>query len=148
MLRQTPVRSSCGSAPPTRTACSTPRRSTRSLKPIVRSRRVDMRHVLASAGIAILVATRAVAAQELTIDWSRTAVPGGVVRAREGPGGAPEPEPRSSSPGPTSLHLVTIEHPPVAGPGYVVAGQVRYAGVEGQGYLEMWPVFQAGHRFF
>src|SRR5882672_385820 len=150
MLRQTPVRSSCGSAPPTRTACSTPRRSTRSLKPIVRSRRVDMRYVLASAGIAILVATRAVAAQELTIDWSRTAVPGGVVRAREGPGGAPGLELRGSGSGsgPTSLHLVTIEHPPVAGPGYVVAGQVRYEGVEGQGYLEMWTVFPDGQRFF
>ena len=107
-----------------------------------------MRYVLASAGIAILVATRAVAAQELTIDWSRTAVPGGVVRAREGPGGAPGLELRGSGSGPTSLHLVTIEHPPVAGPGYVVAGQVRYEGVEGQGYLEMWTVFPDGQRFF
>ncbi len=107
-----------------------------------------MRHVLASAGIAILVATRAVAAQELTIDWSRTAVPGGVVRAGEGPGSAPALELRASGSGPTSLHLLTIEHPPVAGPGYVVAGQVRYEGVEGQGYLEMWTVFPDGQRFF
>jgi len=61
-----------------------------------------MRHVLASAGIAILVATRAVAAQELTIDWSRTAVPGGVVRAGEGPGSAPALELRASGSGPTS----------------------------------------------
>src|SRR5207245_1908725 len=37
---------------------------------------------------------------------------------------------------------------PVAGPGYVVAGQVRYEGVEGQGYLEMWTVFPDGQRFF
>ncbi len=107
-----------------------------------------MRHVLASAGIAILAATRAVAAQELTIDWSRTAVPGGVVRAGEGPGSAPALELRASGSGPTSLHLFTIEHPPVAGPGYVVAGQVRYEGVEGQGYLEMWTVFPDGQRFF
>ena len=84
-----------------------------------------MRHVLASAALALFVATRVVAAQELTIDWSRTAVRG-----------------------PTSLHLVTIDHPPVAGPGYVVAGQVRYQGVEGQGYLEMWTVFPDGQRFF
>ncbi len=107
-----------------------------------------MRHVLASAGIALLVATRAVAAQELTIDWSRRAVPGGVVRAGEGPGGAPVLELRALGSGPTSLHLLTIEHPPVAGPGYVVAGQVRYEGVEGQGYLEMWTVFPDGQRFF
>src|SRR3989442_866247 len=145
---RTPVRSSCGSVPRTRTGCSTPRRSTRSLKRIERSRRIDMRHLLASAGMALLVATRVVAAQELTIDWSRTAVPGGVVRAGEGPGGAPVLELRATGSGPTSLHLVTVEHPPVAGPGYGVAGQVRYEGVEGQGYLEMWTVFPDGERFF
>ena len=107
-----------------------------------------MRHVLASACMALLVATRAVAAQDLTIDWSRTVVPGGVVRAGEGPGGTPVLELRATAAGPTSLHLVTIDHPPVSGPRYVVAGKVRYQGVEGQGYLEMWTVFPNGERFF
>ncbi|HYU90540.1 MAG TPA: hypothetical protein VE966_08850 [Gemmatimonadales bacterium] len=107
-----------------------------------------MRHVLASACMALLVATRAAAAQDLTIDWSRTVVPGGVVRAGEGPGGTPVLELRAAASGPTSLHLVTIDHPPVSGPRYVVAGQVRYQGVEGQGYLEMWTVFPNGERFF
>ena len=107
-----------------------------------------MRHVLASAGMALLVATRVVAAQELTIDWSRRVVPGGVVLAGEGPGGATVLELRATGSGATSVHLVTIDHPPVAGPGYVVAGQVRYEGVEGQGYLEMWTVFPDGQRFF
>src|SRR6266853_1931256 len=105
-----PVRSSCGSVPRTRTGCSTPRRSTRSWKLIARSRRIDMRRVLASAGIVLLVATSAVAAQDLTIDWSRTVV--------------------------------------IAGPRYVVSGEVRYQDVEGQGYLEMWTVFPDGQRFF
>jgi len=94
------------------------------------------------------VATRAVAAQDLTIDWSRTVVPGGAVRAGEGPGGTPVLELRATAAGPTSIHLVTIDHPPVSGPRYVVAGQVRYQGVEGQGYLEMWTVFPNGERFF
>ena len=107
-----------------------------------------MRHVLASAGIALLVATRAVAAQEVTIDWSRTVVPGGVVRAGEGPGGAPVLALRASGSGPTSLHLVTIDHPQLAGPRYVVSGEIRYQDVEGQGYLEMWTVFPDGQRFF
>ena len=107
-----------------------------------------MRHVLASAGIALLVATGAAAAQDLTIDWSRTIVTGGVVRPGEGPGGTPALELRAPASGPTSLHLVTIDHPPIAGPRYVVAGQVRYQGVEGQGYLEMWTVFPDGQRFF
>jgi hypothetical protein len=50
--------------------------------------------------------------------------------------------------GPTSLHLVTIDHPAIAGPRYGVSGEVRYQGVEGQGYLEMWSVFPDGQRFF
>ena len=107
-----------------------------------------MRHVLASAGIALLVATRAVAAQEVTIDWSRTVVPGGVVLPGQGPGGTAALELRAAATGPTSLHLVTIDHPPIAGPRYVVSGEVRYQGVEGQGYLEMWTVLADGQRFF
>ena len=107
-----------------------------------------MRHALASAGIALLVATQGVAAQELTIDWSRTAVHDGVVRAGEGPRGAPALELRATASGPTSFHLVTIDHPQIAGPRYVVSGEVRYQGVEGQGYVEMWTVFPDGRRFF
>ena len=107
-----------------------------------------MRHVLASAGIALLLATQGVAAQELTIDWSQTPVHDGVVRAGEGPGGAPALELRATASGPTSFHLVTIDHPQIAGPRYVVSGEVRYQGVEGQGYLEMWTVFPDGQRFF
>src|SRR2546425_9773852 len=143
-----PVRSSGGSALRTRTVCSTPRRSTRSLKRIQRSRRIDMRHVLASAAITLLGAARSLAPQELTIDWSRTVVTGGVVQPGAGPGGAPALELRATASGPPSLHLVTIDHPPVAGPAYVVAGEVRYEGVEGQGYLEMWGVFPNRERVF
>jgi hypothetical protein len=47
-----------------------------------------------------------------------------------------------------SLHVVTIDHPGVAAPGYAVLGEVRYEGVEGQGYLEMWSVFPGDERFF
>ena len=107
-----------------------------------------MRHVLASVAITLFGAARAPGAQELTIDWSRTVVTGGVVQPGAGPGGAPALELRATALSPTSLHLVTIDHPPVAGPAYVVAGEVRYEGVEGQGYLEMWSVFPNGERFF
>src|SRR2546422_2389988 len=107
-----------------------------------------MRHVLASAGMALLVATRAVAAQALTIDGSGGVVTGGVAGSGGGPGGTPALELRATAWGPPSLHLVTIDHPPIAGPRYVVSGEVRYQGVEGQGYLEMWTVFPDGERFF
>src|SRR5438552_11836979 len=105
-----------------------------------------MRPVLAS--VALLMIARPVAAQDVTIDWSRTVVTGGVVSPSEGPGGAPVLELRVPGSGPTSFHLVTIDHPPIAGPAYAVTGQVRYQGVEGQGYLEMWTVFPDGERFF
>ena len=107
-----------------------------------------MRHVLASAGIALLVATRAVVAQDLTIDWSQTVVTAGVVRPGQGPGGTAALELRATASGPTSVHLVTIDHPQIAGPRYVVSGEVRYQDVAGQGYLEMWTVFPDGQRFF
>ena len=107
-----------------------------------------MRHVLASAAMVLLVATSAVAAQDLMIDWSRTVVTAGVVRPSEGPGGRPALELRATATGPTSFHLVTIDHPQIAGPRYVVSGEVRYQDVEGQGYLEMWTVFPDGQRFF
>ena len=107
-----------------------------------------MRHVLASAALTLLGAARSLAPQEVTIDWSRTVVTGGVVQPGAAPGGAPALELRATASGPTSLHLVTIDHPAVAGPAYVVAGEVRYEGVEGQGYLEMWSVFPNGERFF
>src|SRR4029077_11255407 len=55
---------------------------------------------------------------------------------------------RAAVPGTTSFHLVTIDHPGVTAPGYAVLGEVRYQGVEGQGYLEMWSVFSNGQRFF
>src|SRR5206468_12867234 len=136
-----PVRSSGGSALHTRTVYSTPRRSTRSLKRIERSRRIDMRHVLASAALTLLGAARSLAPQEVTIDWSRTVVTGGVVQPGAAPGGAPALELRATASGPTSLHLVTIDHPPAARPAYVVAGEVRYERVEGQAYLALRSVF-------
>src|SRR3989441_9869287 len=105
-----------------------------------------MRPVLAS--VALLMTAHPVAAQDVTIDWSRTVVTGGVVSPSEGPGGAPLLELRVPGSGPMSFHLVTIDHPPIAGPAYAVAGQIRYQGVEGQGYLEMWTVFPDGQRFF
>jgi len=88
------------------------------------------------------------AAQDVTIDWSRTVVTGGVVLPGGGPGGAAVLELCTPGPGPASLHLVTIDHPSITGPAYAVTGQVRYQGVEGQGYLEMWTVFPDGERFF
>ena len=107
-----------------------------------------MRHVLANVGMALLVAAGPAAAQEPTIDWSHTTVAGGVALPGEGPDGATALQFRATVPGGTSFHLVTLDHPEVTAPGYAVRGEIRYQGVEGQGYLEMWSVFPNGQRFF
>lgn len=46
------------------------------------------------------------------------------------------------------MTVVTIERPAVAGPRYALTGQVRYEGVEGAGYLELWNYFPDGSHFF
>jgi len=69
---------------------------------------------------------------------------GGVVRAGEGPGGRRARAPCLGS-GPTSLHLLPIEHPPVAGPGYVAAGR---SGTRCEGRVPRdVTVFPDGQRF-
>src|SRR5439155_23867059 len=60
----------------------------------------------------------------------------------------PGAEGRTADTGPTSFHLVTIDHPQIAGPRYVVSGEARHRDVEGQCYLGMWTVFPDGRRFF
>jgi hypothetical protein len=44
--------------------------------------------------------------------------------------------------------LGTIEQPQVPADGYAVVGRIRYEGVEGQGFLEMWSEFADGSRYF
>ncbi len=106
-----------------------------------------MKQLLASVAMVLLVAARSGVTQEATIDWSRSAVAGGAALPGQGPGGAAALQLRSPSAG-ASFHLATIDRPTVAAPGYVVTGEVRYDGVEGQGYLEMWSMFPDGGQFF
>lgn len=106
-----------------------------------------MKQLLASVAMVLLGAARSAVTQGATIDWSRTAVAGAAAIPGQGPGGAAALQLHSPSAG-ASFHLVTIDHPAVVAPGYVVTGEVRFEGVEGQGYLEMWSVFPDGGRFF
>ncbi len=46
------------------------------------------------------------------------------------------------------LRLVEIEAPPIATRVYALRGTLRYEGVEGEGFLEMWSVFPDGSRYF
>ena len=44
--------------------------------------------------------------------------------------------------------VAIIERPAIKGQRYAVTGQVRYEGVEGAGYLEMWSHFPNGGQYF
>jgi hypothetical protein len=49
---------------------------------------------------------------------------------------------------PTRVTVLTIERPEITGPRYSLSGQLRYEGVEGTGYLEMWNHFPDGSQYF
>jgi hypothetical protein len=108
---------------------------------------MDMRRMLAGAGMVLVVAAQTAIAQGATIDWAHTAVSGATAVPGQGPDGATALQIQGRSTG-TLLHLVTINRPPLTAPRYVVTGEVRYVGVEGQAYFDMWSVFPDGERFF
>src|SRR5262249_55137715 len=49
---------------------------------------------------------------------------------------------------PRTVRLLTVERPPITSPRYALVGDVRYEGVQGPAYLEMWNVFPDGSRYF
>ncbi len=49
---------------------------------------------------------------------------------------------------PRTIPLFTIDGPGVKAPRYVLRGEVRGEGIEGQAYLEMWSFFAGGGRYF
>lgn len=51
-------------------------------------------------------------------------------------------------PTPSTVTVLTIDKPPIAGPRYVLRGQVRYDNVEGTSYLELWNYFPDGGQYF
>ncbi len=54
----------------------------------------------------------------------------------------------NSSPGPTTVKILTLDAPNVGPPAYAIVGQVRCEDVEGKGYLEMWSHFPGLKKFF
>jgi hypothetical protein len=52
------------------------------------------------------------------------------------------------APGPRVVSLLTLERPGITQARYAVLGEVRYEGVEGRGYLEMWSEIPGKGSFF
>lgn len=48
----------------------------------------------------------------------------------------------------TTVHIFTLEHPGITQKHFAVVGEVRYEGVEGQGYLETWFHFPTQGKYF
>jgi hypothetical protein len=93
------------------------------------------------AAIATVWIATPVFAQEpiATIDWTSTAPASGVVvdgavRITTTSGG--------------TFPLAAVDVPDLGTTGYEIRGQVRYDGVAGTSYLEMWSVFPDGGRYF
>ncbi len=49
---------------------------------------------------------------------------------------------------PVRIELLVIDQPGITGPVYALRGRIRYEGVEGVGYLEMWSHFPDGSAYF
>ncbi len=47
-----------------------------------------------------------------------------------------------------SVTVLTLERPGISATRYAIGGQVRFDGVERDGYLEMWSLFPDGSRYF
>ncbi len=97
------------------------------------------RLVSAAAAVALALPAAASAGGDRTIDWHAVqpvsgSVDGDAVRI-------------TGSAAPRSYPLITIKRPGVSGR-YAVEGRVRYAGVEGTAFLELWSVFADGSRYF
>ncbi len=95
---------------------------------------------LAAAVLAISGLSARASEAPVKVDWNQTAPLSG--RVVDG-----TVEVRSSGTGGT-FPLVAIDDPVIAGVGYALTGRIRYQGVAGVGFLEMWSVFPDGGRYF
>ena len=106
-----------------------------------------MIRVLASALAAPTLVSSAAAAGP-AVDWASSRVEHGTVLRGEAPGGGTALRLVSRSGNGATFELAEIANPGIRGDQYAVVGRVRYAGVVGSGYLEMWSVFADGGRYF
>ena len=94
--------------------------------------------------LVVLASSGAFGAEKLReIRWTDIELPAGAELSAEG-----ALQVRSTSSEGSTITLVEIDAPGVTGDRYVVEGRVRYEGVEGEGYLEMWSLFGAEGSFF
>jgi hypothetical protein len=108
----------------------------------------SIRIAQAAAWMALLAASPALADPAVrNFDWSQTRPVAAARVVSDGPAGAAALALESPDRG-LRQTLLVIDAPGVDRPAYAVTGQVRYEGVAGQGYLEMWSTLPDGRRYF
>jgi hypothetical protein len=108
--------------------------------------------LLAPLSLTILVGVGAAQGTSREFRWNELQKQGSLLA---GPVLSPEPgapfhrlKVEGSTFGPTRVTVLTIDRPHIVGPRYGLRGQIRYEGIEGIGYLEMWNYFPDGGQYF
>lgn len=89
-----------------------------------------------------LMATATAQTQLLGFDWKNSTVPGGTVITQDGTSVL---KIENTSGLPLTVRLMTVSNPPVTAQFYSIVGDIKYANVQGDGYLEMWNYFPNGN---
>jgi len=114
----------------------------------VTSSRRNAGRTLLSLAFLVAVTTGSAAPREYKWDELQKAgqVSGGTVMPPE-PGSSFYRLKVAGSKGGGSVTVLTIDRPGITAPRYALSGQVRYEGIDGVGYLELWNHFPNGQYF-
>jgi hypothetical protein len=97
--------------------------------------------------LALAASTPVLSEQLLSLSWDTApALAGEVVEGPEGK--AAVLVLRNDTGRPMIATVAKVEDPGVTASSYALLGEVRYDGVEGDGYLELWNLFPDGSRYF
>jgi len=105
-------------------------------------------------GLSLLLSASAVSAEEILREFSWAAVsrqgpsPSGEVLPAEGGASFEQLKVQNAQGQPQLVNVLTVDRPAISSARYAITGQVRFDGVEGTGYLEMWNHFPDGGRYF
>lgn len=87
----------------------------------------------------------------MTVDWAQLKARGQILGGEVVPAEADQParlKVTNTHPGNHSIPICELVAPPITSPSYAVRGRVRYDGVDGVGFLEMWSHFADRGRYF
>lgn len=109
-----------------------------------------MRHLIKSLSVLLLLASAPGSAEETLreIPWTAVPEPRGTLLPPDGSTPFARLGVENARAQPTTVTVLTLERPPITAARYAIGGTVRYEGVEGTAFLEMWSVFPDGGRYF